>query len=250
MSERLAGKVALISGAARGQGEAEARLFVAEGANVVVSDVLDDEGAQLAAELGDAARYVHLDVTSEGEWTAAVDQTVTAFGRLDVLINNAGIMQFKGMLQTTFPEYRRIIEINQFGCFLGMRAVAGAMRDSGGGSIVNVSSIQGLEGGVGMIGYSASKFAIRGMTKVAAGELGRFGIRVNSIHPGAIDTEMGRAGVGDQGDEILKGLPIGRMGRVEEVASMVCFLASDESSYSTGAEFVCDGGWTALTFLP
>ena len=249
MTDRLAGKVALISGAAKGQGEAEARLFVAEGARVMVSDVLDDEGEQLATELGDAARYAHLDVTSEEQWAAAVDQTVDAFGRLDVLVNNAGIMQFKGMLQTTLEEYRRIIDVNQIGCFLGMRAVAGAMSGHG-GSIVNVSSIQGLEGGVGMIGYSASKFAIRGMTKVAAGELGRFGIRVNSIHPGAIDTEMGRAGVGDQGDEILKGLPIGRMGRVEEVAQLVLFLASDESSYSTGGEFVCDGGWTALTFLP
>lgn len=249
MTGRLAGKVAFISGAAKGQGEAEARLFVAEGAQVVVTDVLDDEGERLAAELGDAARYVHLDVTSEEEWAAAVDRTVAAFGRLDVLVNNAGIMQFKGMLQITLEEYRRIIDVNQVGCFLGMRAVAGAM-SAGGGSIINVSSIQGLEGGVGMIGYSASKFAIRGMTKVAAGELGRFGIRVNSIHPGAIDTEMGRAGVGDQGDEILKGLPIGRMGRVEEVAQLVLFLASDESSYSTGAEFVCDGGWTALTFLP
>jgi 3alpha(or 20beta)-hydroxysteroid dehydrogenase len=248
---RLDGKVALISGAARGQGEAEARRFVAEGAKVVIADVLVDEGEAVAGELGDDAVFLELDVTSEDAWREVIASTIDAFGGLHVLVNNAGVLgAFTPLVDTTVENFMRVLSINLVGAFLGMKTGAPAMRDSGGGSIVNVSSIQGLEGGVGMIGYSASKFAIRGMTKVAAGELGRFGIRVNSIHPGAIDTEMGRAGVGDQGDEILKGLPIGRMGRVEEVASMVCFLASDESSYSTGAEFVCDGGWTALTFLP
>src|SRR3954471_4511126 len=187
---RLDGKVALITGAARGQGEAEARLFVAEGASGILGDVRDDAGEIVAKELGDRAAYVHHDVTREDDWAAIVEATHARFGRVDVLVNNAGVFRIVGMTNTTLEEYMRIVTINQVGTFLGMQAVAETMIGQGSGSIVNISSVAGLQGSPGTIAYTASKFAVRGMTKVAALELAPFGVRVNSVHPGLIDTTM------------------------------------------------------------
>jgi 3alpha(or 20beta)-hydroxysteroid dehydrogenase len=244
--------VALISGAARGQGEAEARLFVAEGAKVVVGDVLDDVGEKLVVEIGDAAAYVHLDVTQQEDWEAAVEVAMSRFGRLDVLVNNAGILRFGSIERTPFEEYRGVIEVNQFGCFLGMKASIPALKAAGGGAIVNISSTQGLEGMAGACAYTASKFAVRGMTKSAALELGRYGIRVNSVHPGGIDTPMLQLDQVDQAnkDAAYRHQPIGRIGQPEEVARLVAFLASDEASYSTGSEFLIEGGMTAGLSIP
>ena len=245
--DRLNGKVAIISGAARGQGAAEARLFVAEGAKVVLGDVLDEPGFELAKELGDAAHYQHLDVTNESDWAVIVEACVARFGRLDILINNAGIVRAAPLEHTTLEDYRAVVEVNQVGNFLGMRAVVAAMREAGGGSIVNVSSNAGLEGVHGVIGYVASKWAVRGMTKAAAMELGPYGIRVNSVHPGGVDTPMLAQGDFDAVDKnsVWRSQPIPRIGQPEELARMMVFLASDESSYSTGSEFVADGGMTA-----
>ncbi len=241
---RLAGKVALITGGARGQGEAEARLFCAEGGRVMIADVLDEAGLALAAELGEPARYVSLDVTREADWERAVAETLRASGRLDVLVNNAGIVRTGYLEQHSLADYMAVVNVNQVGVFLGMRAVVAAMRDSGGGSIVNISSNAGLEGVEGVIGYAASKWAVRGMTKSAALELGRWGIRVNSVHPGGVDTPMlGGAELGHMAAKNpFADQPIPRIGRPEEIARLVLFLASDESSYSTGSEFTADGG--------
>jgi 3alpha(or 20beta)-hydroxysteroid dehydrogenase len=244
---RLDGKVALITGAARGQGESHARRFVEEGAKVVLADVLDDLGEVAAKELGDSALYVHLDVTDEDQWAAAVARTTSAFGGLDVLVNNAGILSVSALEQTSLADYRRVVDINQVGCFLGMRSVAGVMREGGGGSIINTSSIAGLQGVPGVISYVASKYAIRGMTKAAALELGHSGIRVNSVHPGTIDTPMingGEFADVDQ-DGLYSGLPIPRIGVPIDISHLMVYLASEESSYCTGGEFVVDGGMTA-----
>jgi 3alpha(or 20beta)-hydroxysteroid dehydrogenase len=242
---RLDGKVALVSGAARGQGEAEARAFVDEGARVVLGDILDDVGAKVADDIGDRARYVHLDVSDEANWAAAVDATIAFGGRLDVLVNNAGIIKLAPLTDCSLDDYRSVIGVNQVGCFLGMRAAVAPMTDTGGGSIINISSINGFVGGLGCISYVASKFAIRGMTKTAAMELGPHGIRVNSIHPGVIDTEMAREGVEGLDFDPFGSMPLRRIGRPEEVADLAVFLASDESAYCTGSEFVLDGGWLA-----
>ncbi|MGW7691348.1 glucose 1-dehydrogenase [Streptomyces asiaticus] len=246
---RLDGRVALISGGARGQGEAEARRFVAEGASVLIGDVLDEEGRKVADDLGAAAHYTHLDVTNPEHWSAAVDLAVRNFGKLDALVNNAGIARFGALQDFPLDDYQRVVQVNQVGTFLGMQAVIPAMRTAGGGTIVNISSTAGLAGVTGTIAYTASKFAVRGMTKVAAIELGPLGIRVNSVHPGGVDTPMNDQAVDidladPSGDPNAK-LPMGRIGRPEEVANMVLFLTSDESSYSTGSEFVADGGMLA-----
>nr|WP_042186206.1 glucose 1-dehydrogenase [Kibdelosporangium sp. MJ126-NF4]CEL17144.1 3-oxoacyl-[acyl-carrier protein] reductase [Kibdelosporangium sp. MJ126-NF4]CTQ91627.1 3-oxoacyl-[acyl-carrier protein] reductase (EC 1.1.1.100) [Kibdelosporangium sp. MJ126-NF4] len=249
---RLAGKVALITGAARGQGAAVARRFVEEGARVTITDVLDEQGKELAAELGDAVVYQHMDVTSEGDWSAAVERTLVEFGGLNVLVNNAGILHLKSIVDTTVDEYERVIKVNQLGTFLGMRAVIPALTDAGGGSIINVSSVEGLGGMAFLIAYTASKFAVRGMTKAAAVELGHLNIRVNSVHPGVIDTQMVReavSGVEVDVSRVGKRVPLRRCGQPEEIADLQVFLASDESSYSTGAEFVADGGATATHSL-
>ncbi len=250
---RLQGKVALVTGAARGQGEAEARLFVREGASVVVADVLDAEGEAVAKDLGAAACYVHLDVTSESDWEAAVAAAVAKFANLDVLVNNAGIVAMAMLADTTLADYRRVIDVNQIGVFLGMRSVIAAMTAAGGGSIVNISSIDGLAGMAGMTSYVASKFAVRGMTKTAALELGPRGIRVNSVHPGLIETPMLHTGAADIDAglaQVAKRFPVGRIGTADEVAHVSLFLASDESSYCTGTEFVVDGGLMAGVPVP
>lgn len=254
MGERLAGKVALITGAARGQGAAAARRFVEEGAAVVIADLLDGPGSELAGELGERAAFAHLDVTSEQDWATVVADTESQFGTLHILVNNAGIMRFSAITDTTLEDYERIIRVNQIGCFLGMRTVIPALRRAGGGSIVNVSSVEGLGGMPYLIAYAASKFAIRGMTKVAAMELGADGIRVNSVHPGMIDTDMVRGLFGDKANEVDlspagKKVALRRVGRPEEIANLVVFLGSDESSYCTGGEFVADGGATATHSL-
>ena len=234
---RVDGKVALITGGARNIGAASARLLVAEGARVVISDILDDEGRALADELGDAARYVHLDVTSEDEWTSAVAFAQAEFGKLDVLFNNVGIFNGSKLQRFTLERWQQMIDINLTGAFLGMRSVADAMIAAGGGSIINTSSIEGLRGTSWAHGYVATKWALTGLTKSVAVELAPHGIRVNSLHPGRISTPATDAMPVD-----LIPIPLGRPGRPEEVATFVLFLASDESSFATGSEFVVDGG--------
>lgn len=250
---RMTGKVALISGAAGGMGAATARLFAAEGAKaVVVADILDQEGKEVVAEIGKAgghASYIHLDVTDEAQWKAAVEGTVAAHGKLDILVNNAGI---SGSAETDLYDtaaWNRLMGINATGVFLGMKYATAAMKQSGGGSIVNLSSISGIVGqGYIHVGYNASKGAVRLITKAGAAQHGKHGIRVNSVHPGLMPPmrTSGRTADPAMRAKTLKGVPMGRAGEVEEVARAILFLASDESSYVTGAELVVDGGWTAV----
>jgi 3alpha(or 20beta)-hydroxysteroid dehydrogenase len=248
---RLDGKVAIISGASRGMGAAEARKFVAEGARVLIGDVLDGEGEALALALGEAALYQHLDVTSADSWREAVASAVGRFGRLDVLVNNAGVYRGTPIESLSQDEWASVIAVNQTGVFLGMQSVLAAMKEAGGGSIVNISSIDGLIGSSNSLAYVASKFAVRGMTKVAALELGKFSIRVNSVHPGGINTAMVTDAVPAEAiGPMFGGMPLGRIGEPEEVAELVTWLASDAASYSTGSEFVIDGGWTAGFAMP
>ncbi|BEL08304.1 SDR family oxidoreductase [Actinoplanes sichuanensis] len=244
---RLDGKVALITGGARGMGKAHARHFVAEGARVVIGDVLDEKGQRVADGLGaDRCRYVHHDVTSSDQWAAAVDATLAAFGGLDVLVNNAGILRHAPVAEMDPAEFRQVIEVNLIGTWLGIRQVVPAMIEAGGGSIVNISSIEGFAGAAGLSAYSASKFGVRGLTRSAAQELGGLGIRVNSVHPGGVMTSMALAAAqtmtGVDGSGFLKGLPIARFAEPVEISRLVAFLASDEASYTTGAEFLADGG--------
>jgi 3alpha(or 20beta)-hydroxysteroid dehydrogenase len=240
---RLDGKVILISGGARGQGAAEARLCVAEGARVVIGDVLETEGRRLASELGNVAAFVHQDVTLESDWQKAIDAAKT-FGGLHGLVNNAGIYQPSTLMETDTALFERHMRINQLGCFLGMKCVVPLMERSGGGSIVNISSVAGLRGSPGAIAYSATKWALRGMTKAAAIDLAPRKIRVNSVHPGPIDTEMLKVRTPEQNQHRVQQVPMKRMGTAEEVASLVLFLLSDESGYITGAEVAIDGGAT------
>lgn len=247
---RLAGKVALVTGAAGGQGAAAARRFVAEGARVVIADVRDEEGKALADELG--AHYRHLDVSDEDEWAAAVAEVVDVYGPPTVLVNNAGILHFALLQDTTLADYLRVVQVNQVGTFLGMRAVAPLMTEARTGSIVNISSVEGLAATPLLTAYTASKFAIRGMTKVAALELAGKGVRVNSVHPGAIETGLLPSALGGQPVDLTyvgKRVPMRRVGQPPEIAELVLFLASDESSYCTGAEFIADGGVTAAHSL-
>jgi 3alpha(or 20beta)-hydroxysteroid dehydrogenase len=240
---RVDGKVALISGGARNIGGASARMLVAEGAKVVIGDLLDDEGTALAKELGDAARYVHLDVTSDGDWRSAVELTVSEFGRIDVLFNNAGIFNGGPINRYKAALWQEMLDVNLTGAFLGMRAATDAMIAAGGGSIINTSSIEGLRGTPWAHGYVASKWGLRGLTKSVALELAPHGIRVNSLHPGRISTPATDA----MPDDMIP-IPLGRPGKPEEVATFVVFLASDESSFATGSEFVMDGG--TVTQIP
>ena len=240
---RLTDKVCLITGGSRGQGAAEAQLFKAEGGKVWITDVLDAEGEALAAQLG--CHYRHLDVSDEQQWRDVVQDILDTDGRVDVLVNNAGIFRAHRMIDTPLAEYQQVMDINATGVFLGMREVAPAMIKQGSGSIVNISSLAGLRGAAGSIAYGASKWAVRGMTKAASIELARKGVRVNSIHPGLIETPMAdELGVGT--DRIANRTPLGRTAQPEEVANMALFLASNESSYSTGSEFIIDGGLNAL----
>jgi 3alpha(or 20beta)-hydroxysteroid dehydrogenase len=243
---RLDGKVALITGGARGQGAQEAELFASEGAAVVICDVLDDEGKQVAAAIGDRATYHHHDVTKEAEWTSVVAAVLDEHGQLDVLVNNAGVVQISPLVATTEEDYRRVIDINQIGVFLGMKAVVPHMVERQTGSIINISSVAGLMGSPGMIAYGASKWAVRGMTKAVALEVAPFGVRVNSIHPGIIETpmleEFEKWGIMSA---VMERVPVGRKADAIEVARLALYLASDESAYSTGSEFVVDGGMTA-----
>ncbi|MFN0088690.1 MAG: SDR family NAD(P)-dependent oxidoreductase [Acidimicrobiales bacterium] len=246
MGERLAGRVALISGGARGQGADEGALFASEGATVVLADVLDEVGEKTAGGI-DRAEYAHLDVTSEQNWDQVVADVMARHGRLDILVNNAGILSAGKLTNLQKVDWDRTIAINQTGVMLGMRAGAKAMIEAGnGGSIVNISSVAGLEGLFGSMSYTASKWAVRGMTKVAAKELGKHGIRVNSIHPGFIQTDM-VAHTPAMTDptkraKAERNIPIGRLGVPRDIANMVLFLASDESSYCTGQEYTVDGG--------
>jgi 3alpha(or 20beta)-hydroxysteroid dehydrogenase len=228
-------------------GRSHVRHFVAEGARVVFGDVLDDEGAAVAGQLGaEVCRYVHHDVTSEDGWAAAVDTAVGAFGRLDVLVNNAGVLLHAPIVDMTLDDLRRVLDVNLVGTWLGIRAVVKPMAANERGSIVNVSSIEGFVGAAGLSAYSASKFGVRGLTKTAAQELGRYGIRVNSVHPGGVMTPMAMAAAASfthlDAAAFLQTMPISRFAQPIEISRLVAFLASDESSYSTGGEFVADGG--------
>ncbi|WKA50702.1 glucose 1-dehydrogenase [Planococcus liqunii] len=241
---RLEGKVAIITGAAQGMGAAHAQKFIQEGAKVVLTDLNEEKGKALAAELGENALFIKQNVTSEADWASVVEEAEGAFGPVNVLVNNAGITMAKSILQTTEEEYRRIVDINQVSVFLGMKAIIPSMQKAGGGSIVNISSMNGLVAGA--IGYTDTKFAVRGMTKAAAIECAHYGIRVNSVHPGVIATPMimqedTKAAV----EAFAQHIPLKRVAQSEEVSNMVLFLASDDSSYSTGSEFVVDGGMTA-----
>ncbi len=249
MSARLAGKVAIVTGGARGQGAAEARLFVAEGARVVIGDVLVPEGEALAKELGAAARFVRMDVSREEDWAAAV-AAARALGPLSTLVNNAAIQHVAALTETTTADYLRVIHVNQLGCFLGMRSCAPVLAANGGGSIVNVASMDGTRGTNGMVAYVSSKWAMRGLTKVAAIEFGPARIRVNAILPGSILTPMGNPENEDLATfgRHFAGYPLGRIGQPEEIARLALFLASDDASYCTGAEFLADGGASAGVF--
>ncbi|WP_217546741.1 SDR family NAD(P)-dependent oxidoreductase [Streptomyces sp. GbtcB6] len=249
---KLDGRVVIVTGAARGQGEQEARLFREEGARVVVADVLDDLGEALAKEIG--AAYVHLDVGVEAEWQAAVAAAKKAYGRLDGLVNNAGILRFNALVDTPLDEFMQVVQVNQVGCFLGMKTVAPELDD--GGTIVNTASYTALTGMAAVGTYAATKHAVLGLTRVAALELAHRRIRVNAICPGAIDTAMSNPARLDPAadpaemsralDELYRKLvPLGRIGRAEEVAKLALFLTSDDSSYITGQPFVIDGGWLA-----
>ncbi len=248
---RLEGKVALISGGARGQGAIEARMFAEEGASVVIGDILDDQGRQTEAELqelGYNVTYVHLDVTSEADWESAVQAAVSAYGKLDVLLNNAGILIRKSIEETTEDDWDRIFAVNAKGVFLGTKAAIPAMREAGGGSIINISSTAGLVGSPnGSASYTATKGAVRLFTKSTAVQHAREGIRCNSIHPGPIETDMIADTLNDPANMALRmqRLPLGRVGKPSEIAYGAIYLASDESSFVTGSEVVIDGGTTA-----
>ncbi|MFG3498025.1 SDR family NAD(P)-dependent oxidoreductase [Streptomyces sp. NPDC047928] len=246
---RLDGRVVVITGAARGQGEQEARLFAAEGARVVIGDVLDERGEALARDLGSGtARYVRLDVTREDDWAAAVAVARDAFGRIDGLVNNAGILRFNELVATPLAEFHEVVQVNQVGCFLGIRAVAPEIEAAGGGTIVNTASYTALTGMAGVGAYAATKHAVLGLTRVAAVELASRGIRVNAVCPGAVDTPMSNPDGVDPAAvaELYRSLvPLGRIGRPEEVAALALFLTCDDSSYITGQPFVIDGGWLA-----
>lgn len=250
---RLEGKVAIITGAARGQGEAEARLFAQEGAKVLLGDVLDAEGEavskEINAELGECTVYRHLDVRREDDWAAAVAQA-GELGPLNVLVNNAAVVHFSALKDTSLEDYMRVVEINQVGTFLGMRSVFDSMKAAGGGSIVNVSSIDGLQAKNALVAYASTKWAIRGMTKVAAIEFGRHGIRVNSLHPGGVDTVMGNPTGDPNVDAFYETQPIPRCGKPIDIARLALFMASDECSFSTGSEFIADGGWHCGELIP
>lgn len=246
MTTDLTGKTALISGAGSrgGQGSAEAKLFIDHGARVAIGDLASSDGAAIAQELGDSAMFVELDVTDESSWARAVAAVTARWDSPDILVNNAGVWLMKGICETSLEEYQRVVAINQVGVFLGMAAVVPGMKAKGRGAIVNTSSVSGIKGGDQPFAYTASKFAVRGMTRSAAHELAKYGIRINAICPGVVDTPMI-----DGGKEVLEHLasiiPGGRVAQPEEIAAIALFLASDASSYVSGTEIVADGALTA-----
>lgn len=247
---RLQDKVALVTGAARGIGAQIAAVFAEEGAAVVLADRRDELGESVAEDVrkvGGRAAYVHLDITSEEDWSAAVQRASSEFGGVDVLVNNAGIIRVKPFVETSLEEFRKVLDTNLVGAFLGMQAVVETMKARGGGSIVNFSSVQGLEGRDGMSAYTAAKFGVRGLSKTVAIELGELGIRVNTIFPGPTKTKMTerKGWTDEQRDAVYAGYPLGRMADAAEIARMALFLASNESSFCTGADFVVDGGVSA-----
>lgn len=248
---RLDGKVALITGGARGMGASEAQLFIDEGAKVVITDILDEDGRKTAARLsadGKNCVFLHHDVTSESDWDAVVNEALATFGQIDILINNAGIFERGSVLDTSLAMFERTMDINVTGVFLGMKTVAPHMVQRKTGSIVNISSVAGLNGTPGFLAYGASKWAVRGMTKGVAKELAPFGVRVNSIHPGIIDTPMlqtfDAAGEGVR-EAVRTRIPLGYEAEPIHVARLALYLGSDDSAYSTGSEFIVDGGWSA-----
>ena len=251
---RLAGKVAIVTGAARGLGASIVQQLHAQGAQVVLADVRDEEGGALAKSLGERAHYVHLDVSSEAEWTAALAAARKRFGPVTILVNNAGIYRTRATIEQSVEEYLQIIRINQLGTFLGMRTCFAQMRDAGGGSIVNIASTAGIEGVPFALAYTASKHAVVGMTKAAALEFGPAKVRVNVVCPGAMLTpllvESLNVPLSALSAAPFANSPMGRMGDPSEIAPTVVFLASDASSYTTGSEFVVDGGLTAGVKMP
>jgi 3alpha(or 20beta)-hydroxysteroid dehydrogenase len=250
---RLEGKVAIVTGAAQGMGEAEARLFVAEGAKVIMTDMQKDLGSKVAAELGPNAHFIEQEVADKAGWKKVVQEGEARFGTINVLVNNAGIIgKIANTIDFGLPDYDRVVAVNQTAVFLGMQAVLPSMLKAGGGSIVNISSIAGMiaEAGSPNIAYVGSKFAVRGMTKMVAAEYGPHNIRVNSVHPGYIKTPMMVAGTGEDGGGAAKQIPLGRLGEAREVANLVLFLASDESSFISGMEHVVDGAMTAARGEP
>ena len=249
---RLDGKVAIITGGARGMGGATSRLFVEAGAKVAIADVLEAEGRALAAELGQAAKFYRLDVTDEAAWAGLVTAVEADFGPVDVLVNNAGVLMFKSLLQTTLDDYRRVLDINLVGEFLGIKAVAPGMIARGKGAIVNISSVDGMKGANGLGAYASSKWGVRGLTRVAAMELGHLGIRVNSVHPGGVDTAMTNFDnlSREEVDQRFQYVPLQRIAAPEEIARATLFLASDDASYMVGSEVVVDGGMIAGNYYP
>ncbi|MFI5665003.1 glucose 1-dehydrogenase [Streptomyces sp. NPDC051684] len=245
MTGRMDGKTVLISGGAGGLGAAHARRIVAEGGRAVIGDVQVEEGEALAAELGPrCAVFTELDVTREASWQAAVTRATETFGALNGLVNNAGIVHNAPIEKLTEADYRRVVDVDQLGVFLGMKTALAPLRAAGGGSIVNISSTAGIIAFPNILPYVAAKWAVRGMTKAAAQEFAPDGIRVNSVHPGLVTTPMTAESAPSHA--ALQRQPVPRMGRPEEMAAMVVFLLSDEATYATGAEFVIDGGYTAL----
>jgi 3alpha(or 20beta)-hydroxysteroid dehydrogenase len=250
LTDQLTGKVAIITGAARGQGEAEARLFAARGAKVVITDLLEEEGEKVAAELGDAAVFVRHDVSSAEDWARVVATALDAFGRIDVLVNNAAIYWTKAFQDETLEGLDKIFKVNFQGVFLGMQAVLPTMKAQRAGSIVNISSQSGLEGLPSHSAYGATKWAVRGLSKTVSLEVGEYGVRINSVYPGVIDTPMiAKVGV-ERGEGKFPAVPLRRVAAPEEVAETVAFLASDAASYMTGAELVVDAGMTAGAVPP
>ncbi|WP_428332742.1 SDR family NAD(P)-dependent oxidoreductase [Novosphingobium sp.] len=244
---RMAGKIAIVTGGARGMGEATCRLFAQEGAQVVIADLLDADGEALAASIGDSARYVHHDVSQETSWEALVKDTLARHGRIDALVNNAGVVCFGPLIEAEVADFDRVFGVNVKGPMLGMKHVGRVMRAARRGAIVNISSVDGFRGANSVGLYSSSKWAVRGMTKTAALEFGPHGVRVNSVHPGGVDTAMGNP-QGQSGDErhwAYDRVPLQRIGEPTEVAAASLFLCSDDASYICGAELAVDGGWAA-----
>lgn len=253
VTTRLAGKVAIISGAAQGMGAAMARLFAAEGAHVVLGDVLESEGRTVAAEIGDAALFHRLDVRSEEDWSAIVAAAIGRFGKLDILVNNAGILHFSAAEELRKEDAERVLAINVIGTMMGVKHAVPALKANGKGVIVNISSVDGLRGCNGLTAYTASKWAVRGITKSYAYEFGSFGIRVVSVHPGGVNTGMGNPA--NEPTDVVNArsygrVPLQRIGEPDEIARVVLFCASDDASYLTGAEIAVDGGWTAGHYEP